>query len=58
MQVIERHLLPDVLCPEVVASQSDDDLMRIASESPRTVEKRKDLQSLHEALEESLRDLR
>ena len=50
--------LPTVFCPEIVASLSDEDLKRIAAESPSNVEKRKDLYSLHEILRDSLRDLR
>ncbi|KAK4944808.1 hypothetical protein LTR28_008176 [Elasticomyces elasticus] len=60
-KVIERHLLrtlPELFCPESVALFSDGELRRIAAESPGNVEKRQQLQELHESLSVSLRDFR
>lgn len=47
-----------MFCPEGVAAYGDEDLKRIAAESPENVMKRKDLRDLHENLGCSLRDLR
>lgn len=60
-QVIERHLLrtlPELFCLETVALFSDEELRRIAAESPDNIDKRQQLRELHESLGESLRDLR
>lgn len=47
-----------MFCPESVAAYRDEDLKRIAAESPENVTKRKDLRDLHDNLGCSLRDLR
>ncbi|KAK5691793.1 hypothetical protein LTR17_025545 [Elasticomyces elasticus] len=60
-QVIERHLLhnlPDIFSPQLVAMYTDEDLERIASERPDTVEKRKQLQEQLTNLKAGLDDLR
>ena len=60
-QVIERHLLNPlsrVFCPEKVAAMDDDELYKIAAESPENAESRKRLNELHENLKRSLSDLR
>jgi hypothetical protein len=60
-QVVERHILAkltDVLSPVVVSSYSDEDLYRLAAETPQVSNRRIEARQLQEALEESLRDLR
>ena len=60
-QVIERHLLnplPQVFCPEEVAAMDDDELYKIAAESPDNAESRKRLNELYGNLQRSLVDLR
>jgi hypothetical protein len=47
-----------MFCPEGVAAYGDEDLERIAAESPENIVKKKDLRDLHEKLGCSLRDLR
>jgi len=60
-QVVERHLLqplPDLFNPETVAFLSDDELERIAAESPTLRARRQELHDLRVNLEASLKDLR
>lgn len=60
-QVIERHLLRNLaecFSPEKVASYTDDELQRIAAESPDDVEKRENLKQLCKTLRETLQELR
>jgi hypothetical protein len=60
-QVVERHItrsLPSIYSAEKVAALSDEDLIRIAGETPERVAKRKHMQELRENLEASLKDLR
>jgi hypothetical protein len=60
-QVVERHILAkltDVLSPVIVSSYSDEDLYRLAAETPQVSNRRLEARQLLEALEESLRDLR
>ncbi|GFF76201.1 hypothetical protein CNMCM6936_003813 [Aspergillus lentulus] len=60
-QVIERHILtnlPTVFNPMTVSSFSDDDLVRLAAESPRISKRRVEATQLQEALMDSLRELR
>ncbi|KAK3075330.1 hypothetical protein LTR53_001463 [Teratosphaeriaceae sp. CCFEE 6253] len=60
-QVIERHLLrhlPDIFSPRIVAMYTDDELERIAMESPGLVEKRKQLREQLANLKAGLEDLR
>ncbi len=60
-QVVERHLLnplPQVFCPEEVAAMTDDELHKIAAESPENVKSGERLHELYENLQHSLLDLR
>ena len=60
-QVVERHItrpLPSIFSAEKVAALSDEELVRIAGETPERVAKRKQLQELRQNLESSLKDLR
>ena len=60
-QVIERHVLtnlPSVFNPMTVSSFSDEDLVRLAAESPRIGKRRAEATQLQEALVDSLRELR
>ncbi|TKA74100.1 hypothetical protein B0A55_11064 [Friedmanniomyces simplex] len=60
-QVIERHLLrnlPDIFSPKIVAMYTDEELERIAMESPGVVEKRKQLREQLANLAAGLEDLR
>jgi hypothetical protein len=60
-QVVEQHMtrsLPSIFSAEKVAALSDDDLIRIAGETPERVAKQKRTQELREKLESSLEDLR
>ncbi|KAK1071978.1 hypothetical protein LTR33_010326, partial [Friedmanniomyces endolithicus] len=60
-QVIERHLLrnlPDIFSPMIVAMYTDEELERIAMESPGVVEKRKQLSEQLANLKAGLEDLR
>ena len=60
-QVIERHLLrnlPDIFSPKIVAMYTDEELERIAMESPGVVEKRKQLSEQLANLKAGLEDLR
>lgn len=50
--------LPDTFGPETVAAYNDEDIQRIAAETPEKIMKRKQLRELHENLAESLRALR
>jgi len=59
-QVIERHFvgnLQDIFGPETVALLSDQELTRIAADSPTTVKKRDRLQTLLSNLLQGLKDL-
>lgn len=60
-QAVERHItrsLPSIFSAEKVAALSDEDLIRIAGETPERIAKRKQMQELRANLESSLRDLR
>ncbi|KIW22041.1 uncharacterized protein PV07_12559 [Cladophialophora immunda] len=60
-QVIERHMarpLPSIYSAETVAGLSDEELVRIAGETPQRSVKRKQLQDLQRNLQSSLVDLR
>ncbi|KAK0246748.1 hypothetical protein LTR29_017650 [Friedmanniomyces endolithicus] len=60
-QFIERHLLrhlPDIFSPRIVAMYTDDELERIAIESPGVVEKEKQLREKLANLKAGLEDLR
>lgn len=60
-QVVEKHILTkltDVLSSVIVSSYSDEDLYRLATETPQVSNRRLEARQLREALEESLRDLR
>ncbi|KAL4780682.1 P-loop containing nucleoside triphosphate hydrolase protein [Aspergillus varians] len=59
-QVVERHILAqlaNLLDPVTVSSYSDDELLRLAAESPQIRERRAKALQLRDALEQSLRDL-
>lgn len=59
-QVVERHLLchlPSVFSPESVAAYDEDELRRIAAETPGAAAKRKQLERLRDDLKEGLDDL-
>jgi hypothetical protein len=59
-QVVERHILAtlaDVFEPTVVSSYSDEELLRLASESQQISRRRVEALQLQEALEQSLREL-
>ncbi|KAL7795108.1 P-loop containing nucleoside triphosphate hydrolase protein [Trichoderma ceciliae] len=59
-QVIERHIVAPLLnafCPNSVSQLSDEDLLRIGSESEREIEKREKLIAQTQGLKKSLRDL-
>ncbi|RHZ51201.1 hypothetical protein CDV55_100581, partial [Aspergillus turcosus] len=59
-QVIERHILaklPSVFDPVTVSAYTDDDLLRLAAESPQIRRRRAEALQLQAALEQSLRDL-
>lgn len=60
-QLVKRHLLrtlPELFCPESDALFSDEELKRIAAESPDKVEERHQLRQLQKSLGDSLRGLR
>jgi hypothetical protein len=60
-QVIERHILgglPDIFTPATAAAYSESDLIRIASETTESREKRAQLVALVNSLSKSLQDLR
>lgn len=60
-QVVERHLtrrLPSVFSAEKVAGLLDEDLLRIAGETPSRLAERKRLLNLRGDLESSLDELR
>jgi hypothetical protein len=60
-QVVERHItrsLPSIFSAEKVAALSDEDLIRIAGETPERIARRKQMQELRDNLESSLKDLR
>lgn len=60
-QVIERHLLrdlPDIFSPPEVAGYTDEELERIAGETPEVVARRRELQEQLETLQAGLKDLR
>lgn len=60
-QVIERHLLSDlasIFSPIDVAGYTDEDLERMAGETPEVVERRKGLQEQLQTLQAGLKDLR
>ncbi|KAF4273781.1 hypothetical protein CNMCM8812_007002 [Aspergillus fumigatus] len=59
-QVIERHILtnlPTVFNPMTVSSFSDEDLVCLATESPRVSKRRVEATQLQKALADSLREL-
>lgn len=59
-QVVERHILAKlagVFEPVIVSSYSDDELVRLAAESPQISHRRVEARLLQEVLEQSLRDL-
>ncbi|KAI1411202.1 putative dynamin GTPase [Hypoxylon sp. FL1857] len=59
-QVIERHLmsgLPSIFCPQTVAGLSDEELMRIGSESQEKQDRRAQLEATAQSLRKSLVDL-
>ncbi|KAJ5666901.1 hypothetical protein N7462_011310 [Penicillium macrosclerotiorum] len=59
-QVVERHImqkLPLIFEPTAVSCMSDEELARITTEPEQNVRRRKELQSLVNALEKSLEDL-
>lgn len=61
VQLIERHLLCDlssIFSPNEVAGYSNEDLERIAGETPEVVEKREALQDQLATLKAGLNDLK
>ncbi|KAI1097823.1 putative dynamin GTPase [Jackrogersella minutella] len=59
-QVIERHFmsrLPSLLCPQTVADLSDEELLRIGSESRKQRNRRAQLTATIQSLRESLAEL-
>lgn len=59
-QVIERHIiakLPAVFHPTTVSRLPDEEITRIAAESTRNTERRKELSNLVNMLTGSLKDL-
>ncbi|RFU80662.1 interferon-induced gtp-binding mx [Trichoderma arundinaceum] len=59
-QVIERHIvapLPNAFCPNSVSQLSEEDLLRIGSESEKQIAKREKLTAQTQGLKNSLRDL-
>jgi hypothetical protein len=59
-QVIERHILaklPNVFGPIAVSAYTEDDLVRLATESDQIRNRRSEALRLQDALERSLRDL-
>ncbi|OJJ45924.1 hypothetical protein ASPZODRAFT_546800 [Penicilliopsis zonata CBS 506.65] len=59
-QVVERHLLAhlaDGFNPMTVLEYTDEDLLRLAAESPRIADRRAEALKLRDALEKSLLDL-
>jgi hypothetical protein len=59
-QVIERHIiakLPAVFEPVLVSGYEDNDLLRMAAESPRVSLRRDEARHLQQILERSLDDL-
>lgn len=59
-QVIERHViapLPNAFCPNSVSQLSEEDLLRIGSESEKQVARREKLAAQVQGLKKSLRDL-
>ena len=60
-QVVERHLISDLLTvfdPVYVSVLTDDELLGIAAESPHVRRRRNELQTMKNAFEESLQELR
>jgi len=60
-QVIKRHILTNlatVFNPMTVSGFSDEDLVCLATESPRVSKRRVEATQLHKALADSLRELR
>lgn len=53
-----RLILPDVFCPESVASLTNEELRHNVFRAPSNAEKRKLLQVLHKNLSESLHEIR
>ncbi|KAM0259705.1 hypothetical protein ACHAQJ_003139 [Trichoderma viride] len=59
-QVIERHIvapLPNAFCPNSVSQLSDEDLLRIGSETEKQTARREKLVAQTQGLKKSLRDL-
>ncbi|KAL7922195.1 P-loop containing nucleoside triphosphate hydrolase protein [Trichoderma austrokoningii] len=59
-QVVERHImapLPSAFCPNSVSQLSEEDLLRIGSESEKQIAKRAKLTAEAQGLKKSLRDL-
>jgi hypothetical protein len=59
-QVIERHLLaklPQVFSPATVVELSDDEMVQIAAEPKRNIERRGELKALAQGLQNSLLEL-
>ncbi|UKZ94349.1 uncharacterized protein TrAFT101_009225 [Trichoderma asperellum] len=59
-QVIERHIiapLPGAFCPNSVSQLSDEDLLRIGSESAKQIARREKLAAQAQGLKKSLKDL-
>jgi hypothetical protein len=59
-QIIERHImapLPSAFCPNSVSRLSDEDLLRIGSESEKQIAKRTKLTAETQGLKKSLKDL-
>lgn len=59
-QVVERHVLAtlaDVFDPTVVSGYSDEKLLSLAAESPRTNRRRVEALQLQHSLEQSLKEL-
>lgn len=59
-QVIERHIiapLPGAFCPNSVSQLSDEDLLRIGSESAKETARREKLTAQAQGLKKSLKDL-
>lgn len=59
-QVIERHImapLPNAFCPNSVSQFSDEDLLRIGSESEKQKARREKLTAEAQGLKKSLKDL-
>ena len=59
-QVVERHLirrLPSIFCPESVAAYAEDELQRVAAETPALAAKRQHLETMRDDLKAGLHDL-